>query len=564
MTQDLTLYAVNTVNEYTVSYYVNGECVHTQKVAFGAEIPVYQYEETGYNFNGWEDLPEVMPANNIAVYGGKTQITYTVEYFVDGTSKYTDKYPAGAKVALRDDEVKAGYTFSGWTVTDENGEIVDFTKTVMPTGNVRAVGVFTVNSYILTYHVNGEAKRTETYVYGAVINVWDYQPPVGYAFSGFGGLENGEEPITMPDHNLDVYGKTTVGTYLISYYVNGELVYKQSVQYDTTISAYVYTPKVGHSVTEWKTLPNKMPAYDIEVNAVESICTYTVYYMVNGQQVGSQTYEYGAEIQPYSYETATGVQFLGFDGVPETMPAQDVYAYGKAVEILYHLNYYVGERLVYCDLYVYNASITLRDGVTTEGYSFVGWGENDLRRMPAQDVDLHAVLTKNVYKVYYCIEGEETPKYTVEYYFGDEVTARAGETKEGYTFGGWQSEPTVMPARDVVVTGKFTLNRYQISYYVNGEFYRAETLEYGSAVDLSGFDGKTYKVVGWTKDGEEVNELTLSAGDLRLDAKVKAKDTPITDEKWFLIVVPAASVAVVSCSAFGAILFFIKKKMRML
>ena len=126
-----------------------------------------------------------------------------------------------------------------------------------------------------------------------------------------------------------------------------------------------------------------------------------------------------------------------------------------------------------------------------------------------------------------------------------------------------EKPPKIMPGHDVVVTGKFTLNRYQISYYVNGEFYRAETLEYGSAVDLSGFDGKTYKVVGWTKDGEEVNELTLS-NDLRLDAKVKAKDKPITDEKWFLIVVPAASVAVVSCSAFGAILFFIKKKMRML
>jgi hypothetical protein len=184
--------------------------------------------------------------------------------------------------------------------------------------------------------------------------------------------------------------------------------------------------------------------------------------------------------------------------------------------------------------------------------------------MPAHDVDLHAVLTKNVYKIYYCIEGEETPIHTAEYSFGDEVTARADETKAGYTFSGWQSEPTIMPARDVVVTGKFTVNRYQISYYVNGEFYRAETLDYGSAVNLEGFDGKTYKVIGWTKDGEEVEELTLSAGDLRLDAKVKAKETPIWQEKWFLIAVPAGSVAVVSGSAFGIILFLIKKKMRIL
>ncbi len=559
VTGNMTLYGVNTVNNYTVSYYVDEKCVHQQSVAYGAEIPAYEYMEEGYTFDGWKDLPEVMPANNISVYGGKTQITYSVEYFVDGVSRYVDKYPAGATVILRDDEVKAGYTFSGWTVTDGSGAAVDFTQTTMPKGNVRAVGTFGLNSYTLTYYVNNECKRTETYVYGATVNKWDYQPPVGYAFSGFDGV-----PEEMPAHDVAVYGKTAVGTYTVSYYVNDKLVYEQLVQYDTPISAYVYTPAVGYAVTEWSGLPKKMPAYDISVNATESVCSYQVHYYVDGELVKSVTYAYGAEIEEYEYEAATGIQFLGFDGVPEKMPAADVYAYGKTVTLTYHLNYYVEGVLVYSDLYAYNETIVLRQGVTKEGYSFGGWNEGDLRRMPARDVDLNATMTKKTYKIDYYIEGEETPRYTAQYTFGDEVSARANEVKEGYTFSGWKSEPSIMPACDVIVLGEFTVNRYEVSYYVNGTFYKTETLEYGAKVDLEGFDGKDYKVVGWTKDGEDVEELTLSVGNVRLDAKVKEKETPITEEKWFLIAVPAGSVGIVSVSAFGIILAIIKKKMRMI
>ena len=51
--------------------------------------------------------------------------------------------------------------------------------------------------------------------------------------------------------------------------------------------------------------------------------------------------------------------------------------------------------------------------------------------------------------------------------------------KEGYTFSGWEGLPEVMPAKDVTVSGSFTVNSYKLTYVVDGEVYLEETVAYG-------------------------------------------------------------------------------------
>ena len=54
--------------------------------------------------------------------------------------------------------------------------------------------------------------------------------------------------------------------------------------------------------------------------------------------------------------------------------------------------------------------------------------------------------------------------------------------KEGYTFSGWEGLPEVMPAKDVTVSGSFTVNSYKLTYVVDGEVYLEETVSYGSKI----------------------------------------------------------------------------------
>ena len=124
-------------------------------------------------------------------------------------------------------------------------------------------------------------------------------------------------------------------------------------------------------------------------------------------------------------------------------------------------------------------TITAEAEPTKEGYTFSGWSEIP-ETMPAKDVTITGTFTVNKYKLIYKVDGEEYKISEVKY--GTTITAEAEPTKEGYTFSGWSEIPETMPAKDVVITGSFSINSYTITYKIDGEVYQTETVEYGSAI----------------------------------------------------------------------------------
>lgn len=53
----------------------------------------------------------------------------------------------------------------------------------------------------------------------------------------------------------------------------------------------------------------------------------------------------------------------------------------------------------------------------------------------------------------YKVDGEVYKTYIIE--DGETITPEPAPTKEGYTFSGWSEIPEEMPAKDVIITGKF-------------------------------------------------------------------------------------------------------------
>lgn len=67
-----------------------------------------------------------------------------------------------------------------------------------------------------------------------------------------------------------------------------------------------------------------MPANDITVEGAFAVNSYTVTYLVDGEEYASYTVEYGAEVPVPEDPVKEGYLFEGWTSIPEAMPAEDI------------------------------------------------------------------------------------------------------------------------------------------------------------------------------------------------------------------------------------------------
>lgn len=151
------------------------------------------------------------------------------------------------------------------------------------------------------------------------------------------------------------------------------------------------------------------------------------------------------------------------------MPAQDVTVTGSFTKGAYKLTYMVDGEVYKTISYDYGATITPEAEPTKEGYTFSGWSDIP-STMPAKDVTVTGTFTINKYKLVYMVDGTEYKSYDIEY--GAYITPEPEPTKDGYIFSGWSEIPTTMPAHDVEVSGTFTQVEFvidDVTYEISGE-----------------------------------------------------------------------------------------------
>ena len=128
---------------YVLTYAINGQEKYDSLVLkAGTKITndILPNIEEGYDFSGWEGLPEVMPSEDVTVYAILVPKTYTITYYVDG-EEYARQENIEYKSTITPIEVpqKEGNEFSGWEGLPE----------VMPAEDIEVRGVFT---YFATFY----------------------------------------------------------------------------------------------------------------------------------------------------------------------------------------------------------------------------------------------------------------------------------------------------------------------------------------------------------------------------------------------------------------------------
>ena len=273
---------IEEMKEFNITYIVDGEEYMVVKVEYGATIePLEEPTKEGHTFSGWSEIPETMPAEDITITGSFTANSYIVTFIIDGEVYDTATVEYGTEIELPTPPEKEGYIFSGWVGVPET----------MPAEDITITGSFTINSYILTYIVDGEVYATDSIAYGATIEPLEEPTKEGHTFSGWS-----EIPETMPAEDITITGSFTANSYIVTFIIDGEVYDTATVEYGTEIELPTPPEKEGYIFSGWVGVPETMPAEDIVIegsyevdttgiNAIELDLERNEVYNLNGLRI---------------------------------------------------------------------------------------------------------------------------------------------------------------------------------------------------------------------------------------------------------------------------------------
>ncbi len=476
--------AIFLINTYNAYFVVDGVTVATVATEYGAEIqPPSDPNKTGYTFTGWNPVPGTMGAGNMTFTAQFSVNTYNAYFVVDGETVATVPTQYGAQIIAPDDPVKPGQTFLGWT--PEVG--------TMGAGDKTFTAVFTATTYNANFMVDGEIYESVPTEVGQPIIVPADPVRPGYTF-----IEWDEIPAVMPANDVTINSNWTVNSYTASFVVDGVAYFSADVDFGAAIPLPADPVKTGCTFTGWNPVPATMGAGDMEFNAVFTTNTYIARFMVDSGVYAEVPTAYGEAIAVPTNPAKTGYTFQGWSAIPETMPANDVTINANFAINSYNAVFKVDGSVYATVLTVYGAAIQVPADPFKTGYTFTGW-DTVPAAMPASDITINAVFTKNTYNAEFRVDGQVYA--TVPTAFGDAIALPEAPQKTGYTFAGWSNVPATMPAANVTINALWTVNSYDAVFYVDDGVYATVSVNYGAAIELPAAPVKDgFAFAGWSPE----------------------------------------------------------------
>lgn len=233
------------------------------RLAEGSTLSLSATPAEGHHFVQWSDGSTDNPRNLIV---GTEDITLTAEfalssyrltYTLDGVSFKETDVLYGTTLTPEPNPVKEGYTFSGWEGLPET----------MPAHDVEVTGTFSINSYKAVFKIGDDVIDTKTIVYGDAVTAPEAPAKEGYTFAGWQNM-----PETMPAHNVEVTGTFSINSYRLTVYLDGKLYKDETLEYGTPIDLPDPEVAEGRVFSGWDiTVPETMPAYDVEIHGTTTI-----------------------------------------------------------------------------------------------------------------------------------------------------------------------------------------------------------------------------------------------------------------------------------------------------
>jgi uncharacterized repeat protein (TIGR02543 family) len=514
-TANANLYAVWTINQYTISFEENGGSTVaniTQNYNTVVTKPTDPTKE-GHTFGGWYSDAGLntaysfttMPDANITIYAKWTINTYTVTFDPqNGDATSTQDVDFGDLVTEPTAPVKDGYTFAGWFDAAIGGTQWDFANDTMGAGDMTLYGQWTLNTYTVTFDPqNGEATFTQDVDFGNLVTEPTAPVKDGYTFAGWfdaatGGTQWDFANDTMGAGDMTLYGQWTLNTYAVTFDPqNGDATSTQTVAYGNKVTEPTAPVKDGYTFAGWFNgasvwdFANDAVSGDMTLTAHWTAIDYTVTFDADGgtPTPDAQTVAYGNKVTQPADPAKDGHTFAGWyngasawDFTNDTVTGDmTLTAHWTAIDYTVTFNADGGTPIPDAQTVAYGNKVTQPADPAKDGHTFAGWYNgasawdftNDT---VTGDMTLTAHWTAIDYTVTFNADGGTPTPDAQTVAYGNKVTAPAEPTKDDYTFAGWFNGDlqwdfgiNTMGAGDMTLTAHWTaLPIYTVKFDADG------------------------------------------------------------------------------------------------
>ena len=479
-----------TVNQYTISFNTDGgTAVLPIKQDYGTNItPPDDPTKAGYTFLGWDqEIPVTMPAENITITAKWESSTKKVNFNPSGGT-WSDGSTDSKILTLNKNDIlqdyqapkRNGYDFVGWQQQE----------TAEPGADESYIAIWTLGKAVK--FINEDKIYKYNYAVGDMVFTPQLDERTGYTFIGWDLIEENGVGDGSKDSVITSMGNESA-TYVAIWKANEyrikffdeleELIEEKTAAYGSPIEIPQSPTKTGHSFIGWDLkkdgeydgipdiVSSTMGAENLEYREIFRINRYTITFDTSGgSTIEPITLNYGEKVTPPVHPTKVGYEFDGWDiNIPQTMPAKD-----STITALWKSNSYKiifdtdGGSEIAPIVFKYGEAVSVSSVPSRIGYTFAGWDKEIPKSMPAADLTLKAKWTVNQYTITFDTDGGSMIDPITQNY-GEAIKVPNDPTKSYHTFAGWDKViPETMPAEDLNIKALWNSNNYTITFDTDG------------------------------------------------------------------------------------------------
>ena len=390
----------------------------------------------------WEEY--TLTTGDVTVNAIYTPVEYTVTFIADGKEVYKSGYTVENKDIFVPEVPGKPYYNGEWEDYELNG------------GNITINAVYTAIEYEAVFIADGKTVCTLMY------SCDDY--PAVPAVPEKEGYEGEWENLSFEPGGITVHAVYTPIVYNVMFLANGR--YAGSCDYTVENKEITEPPVPEMQGYEGEWEEYTLTTGNITVHAVYTPIVYTVTFVADGEEIGSDTYT----VEDKEITEPLVPEKEGYDGKWESY---DLVAFDVTVNAIYTpVQYTVTFIADGIKINVFYYTVEDKNFANPPVPPKTGYeGEWEDYTLTTGDVTVNAVYTPVEYTVTFMADGKEAGSvtYTVE---NKDITEPPVPEKEGYT-GEW--EEYRLSAESIIVHAVYTPIEYTVTFVADGKVAGSDT-----------------------------------------------------------------------------------------